>query len=70
MDFFCEITSGLSPYSALSLVRQRIHAVRQSTRLSEIISHYFSWFLGDDIWKRSRIQRMLVQHWIHVYVSL
>ena len=29
-----EMTSGLSPYSALSLVRQRIHALRQSTRLS------------------------------------
>ena len=27
-------------------------------------------FLGDDIRKRSRIQRLLVQHWIHVYVSL
>ena len=36
-----EMTSGLSPYSALSLVRQRIHAVRQSTRLSGRISHYF-----------------------------
>ena len=43
-----EMTSGLSPYSALSLVRQRIHAVRQSTGLSGIISHYFSWFPGDD----------------------
>ena len=27
-------------------------------------------FLGDDIWERFRIQRVLVQHWIHVYVSL
>ena len=33
-----EMTSCLSPYSALSLVRQRIHAVRQSTRLSGRIS--------------------------------
>ena len=32
--FLWEMTSGLSPYSALSLVRQRIHALRQSTRLS------------------------------------
>ena len=46
--FLWEMTSGLSPYSALSLVRQRIHAVRQSTRLSGRISHYFSWFPGDD----------------------
>ena len=37
--FLWEMTSGLSPYSALSLVRQRIHAVRQSTWLSERISH-------------------------------
>ena len=37
-----QMTSRLSPYSALSLVRQRIHAVRQSTRLSGRISHYFS----------------------------
>ena len=29
-----EMTSGLSPYSALSLVRHRIHALRQSMRLS------------------------------------
>ena len=43
-----QMTSRLSPYSALSLVRQRIHAVRQSTRLSGRISHYFSWFPGDD----------------------
>ena len=28
-----EMTSGLSPYSALSLVRQRIHAVRLSMEL-------------------------------------
>ena len=34
-----EMTSGLSPYSALRLVQQRIHAVRQSTRLSGRISH-------------------------------
>ena len=27
-------------------------------------------FLGEDIRKRFRIQRLLVQHWIHVYVSL
>ena len=26
-------------------------------------------FLGVDFRKRSRIQRLLVQHWIHVYVS-
>ena len=38
----------LSPYSALSLVRQRIHAVRQSTWLSGSVSHYFLWFPGDD----------------------
>ena len=45
-----EMTAGLSPYSALSLVRQRIHAVRQSTRLSGRISHVFhvKWFPGDD----------------------
>ena len=30
-----EITSGLSPYSALSLVQLWIHALRQSTRLLE-----------------------------------
>ena len=29
------MTSCLSPYSALSLVRQRIHALRQSTELFE-----------------------------------
>ena len=34
-----EMSSRLSPYSALSLVRQWIHAVRQYTRLSGI---YFS----------------------------
>ena len=45
--FLWEMTSGLSPYSALSLVRQRLRAVRQSTWLSERISH-FSWFPGDD----------------------
>ena len=28
--FLWEMTSGLSPYSVLSLVRQRIHALRQS----------------------------------------
>ena len=28
-----EMTSCLSPYSVLSLVRQRIHALRQSTEL-------------------------------------
>ena len=39
-EFFWEMTSGLSPFSSLSLVRQRIHALRQSTRLS--------FFLGDD----------------------
>ena len=44
--FLWEMTSGLSPYSALSLVRQRIHALRQSTRLSGRFSHYFSWFLS------------------------
>ena len=30
---FWEMTSCLSAYSALSLVRQRIHALRQSTEL-------------------------------------
>ena len=29
-----------------------------------------SGLLGDDLRKRSSIQRLLVQHWIHVYVSL
>ena len=38
--FLWEMTSGLSPYSALSLVRQRIHAVRQSTSLYGRISHF------------------------------
>ena len=37
----------LSPYSALSLVRQRIHALRQSTELV-VCSHIPTWFLGDD----------------------
>ena len=39
-----EMTSGLSPYSALRFILQRIHAVRQSTRLSGRFSHYFSLF--------------------------
>ena len=44
-----EMTSGLSPYSALSLVRQRIHAVRQSTSLSGFLTFSaFWWSLGDD----------------------
>ena len=30
------IFPGMSPYSALSLVRQRIHAVRQTTRFLEV----------------------------------
>ena len=34
-----EMTSGLSPYSPLRLVRQLLHAVRQSARLSGRISH-------------------------------
>ena len=40
-----QMTSGLSPFSALSLVRQRIHALRQSTELFEV-AHIFStpWF--------------------------
>ena len=44
------MTSRLSPYSALSLVRQRIQAVRQSTRLSGRISHvlHAKGFPGDD----------------------
>ena len=37
---FWEMTSCLSPYSALSLVRQRIHALRQSTELV-VSSHIF-----------------------------
>ena len=41
---FSRSSPGLSPYSALSLVRQRIHAVRQFTRLSGRISHFFSCF--------------------------
>ena len=61
-----EMTSGLSPYSALSLVRQRLPAVRQSTWLPERISH-FSWFPGDDFmlspysvlrWVRQRIHAL------------
>ena len=32
---FREMSSCLSPFSALSLVRQRIHALRQSTELFE-----------------------------------
>ena len=36
-----ETTSCLSPYSALSLVRSRIHALRQSTELFEE-AHMFS----------------------------
>ena len=40
------MTFGLSPYSVLRLVRQRIHALRQSTRLSGSV--FF--FLGDDFW--------------------
>ena len=40
-----QLTSGLSPYSALSLVRQGIDALRQSTELFEV-AHIFStpWF--------------------------
>ena len=34
------MTSGLSRYSALSLVRLRIHALRQSTELFEV-AHIF-----------------------------
>ena len=41
--------SLVSPYSALSLVRERIHAVRQSTRLSGIsLIFCVLWSLGDD----------------------
>ena len=34
-----QMTSGLSPYSALSLVRQRIHALRQPTELIKKPTH-------------------------------
>ena len=37
------MTSCWSPYSALSLVRQRIHALRQSTELLKKLTY----FLGD-----------------------
>ena len=39
--FLWEMTSCLSPYSALSLVRLRIHALRKSTELFEE-AHIFS----------------------------
>ena len=35
---FLEMTSGLSPYSALSLVQLWIHALRQSTRLLKFLT--------------------------------
>ena len=34
------MTSCLSPYSALSLVRQRIHALRQSTELLMMLTYF------------------------------
>ena len=64
------MTSGLSLYSALSLVRQRIHAVRQFTRLSEK-----NFTLSRGYWEMTSRSSpdsalSLVQQWIHVYVSL
>ena len=44
--FLWVMTSGLSPYSALSLVRQRIHALRQSTRLSGCLVFLWVMTLG------------------------
>ena len=47
-------------------VRQLIHAVRQSTRLSGRISHFSRGFLM--LLPYSALS--LVRQWIHVYVSL
>ena len=35
-----------------------------------VLEYKIRYFLGDPFRKRSRIQRLLVQHWIQVYVSL
>ena len=56
-----EMTSGLSPYSSLSLVRQRIHALRQSTRLSGSV--VFLWEMTSGLSPYSALS--LVRQLIH-----
>ena len=56
------MTSCLSPYSARSLVRQRIHALRQSTRLSGSV--VFLWEMTSRLSPYSAVS--LGRQWIHV----
>ena len=66
-----EMTSRLSPYSALSLVRQRIHVWRQSMRLSGRISrssHVGLWETTSYLSPYSALS--LGRQWIHVGFSL
>ena len=52
------ISSGLSPYSALCLVRQRIHAVRQFTEY--FIFYVYLWIMGPQVDSRPALfQRLL-----------
>ena len=52
-----EMTSGLSPYSVLSLVRQRTHALRQSPELFEEAHIFSTWCLWEMTQDCLRIQR-------------
>ena len=66
-----EMTSRLSPYSALSLVRQRIHVWRQSTRLSGRISRSSRVGLWETTSCLSPYSALsLGRQWIHVGFSL